>query len=126
MVLTLRGDHIRQRLEQQFDSGTNTVDSPHILPVAQGFSYVFDLSAAADQRISQMQLHGQPIEPQRDYGVGVQSHLGTGGDNFSVLTQGRDMVGGGLDVEALAEHVRAQSVGMPMALPEAPRFSARR
>ncbi|MEZ5606081.1 MAG: bifunctional metallophosphatase/5'-nucleotidase [Burkholderiaceae bacterium] len=125
MALTLSGEQIRRLLEQQFDSGTNTVDSPRILQVSQGFGYVFDRTAPAGQRISHMQLHGQPIEPGRDYRVGVQSYLGTGGDNFSVFTQGRNITGGGLDVDALADYIRAQSTNGPMALPQAARFFGR-
>ena len=95
------------------------------MQVSQGFGYVFDRTAPAGQRISHMQLHGQPIEPGRDYRVGVQSYLGTGGDNFSVFTQGRNITGGGLDVDALADYIRAQSTNGPMALPQAARFFGR-
>ena len=122
MTLTLSGAQIRQLLEQQFDSGTNTVASPRILQVSQGFDYAVDRSAPAGQRIGAMRLHGQPIEPQRAYRVGVQSYLGAGGDNFSVFTQGRDIIGGGLDVDALADYISAQSANGPMTLPLAPRI----
>ena len=56
-------------------------------------------------------------EPQRAYRVGVQSYLGAGGDNFSVFTQGQDVTGGMLDLDALANHIRTQSQNGPMALP---------
>ena len=49
--------------------------------------------------------------------MGLQSYLGTGGDNFSLFTQGTALVGGALDVDALAEYVRAQSQQQPMLLP---------
>ncbi len=54
-----------------------------------------------------MQLGGRPIVALQNYRVGVQSYLGTGGDNFNVFTQGRDVTGGGLDVDALADYLRA-------------------
>ncbi len=125
MALTLSGEQIRQLLEQQFDSGTNTVASPRILQVSHGFGYTLDRAAPAGQRIRRMRLNGQAIEPQRDYRVGVQSYLGSGGDNFSVFTHGRDITGGGLDVDALADYIRAQSAAGPMALPLAARISGR-
>ena len=55
----------------------------------------------------------------------MQSYLGTGGDNFSVFTQGRDVVGGGLDVDALADWLRLESASAPMALPLQARITVR-
>lgn len=117
MVMSLTGEQIRQVLEQQFNSGTNTVSSPRILQVSQGFSYRFDLSQSAGQRISGMRLQGQLINLSQSYRVGLQSYLGTGGDNFSVFTQGKDVVGGTLDIDALADYVRRGSQSGPMPLP---------
>ena len=122
MVQTMTGEQIRQVLEQQFNSGSNTVKSPRILQVSEGFGYVFDVAAPAGQRISQMALQGVPLNLQQNYRVGLQSYLGTGGDNFSVLAQGRDVVGGIVDVDALALHVRQQSAAAAMALPLAARI----
>ena len=117
MVLSLSGEQIRQVLEQQFDGGSNTVESPRILHVSQGFSYRFDRRRPAGQRVSDMRLNGQPLEPTTRYRVGLQSYLGTGGDGFSVFTQGQDVTGGMLDLDALANHIRTQSQNGPMALP---------
>ncbi|PIG08336.1 bifunctional UDP-sugar hydrolase/5'-nucleotidase [Comamonas sp. 26] len=117
MVMSLTGEQIRQVLEQQFNSGTNTVDAPRILQVSQGFGYRFDRSQTAGQRVSEIRLNGRPLDMAQTYRVGLQSYLGTGGDNFSIFMQGTDVVGGMLDVDALVEHVRAQSWVAPMALP---------
>ncbi|QXZ08295.1 bifunctional metallophosphatase/5'-nucleotidase [Comamonas sp. Y33R10-2] len=117
MVMSLTGEQIRQVLEQQFNSGSNTVAAPRILQVSQGFGYRFDLSQNAGQRVSDIRLHGQLLDMTQSYRVGLQSYLGTGGDNFSVFTQGRDVVGGMLDLDALVEYVRTQSLTAPMALP---------
>jgi len=120
MVVTLSGDELRQVLEQQFDSGT--ADEPRILQVSQGFGYVYDRSAPPGWRIRQMRLHGEPIEPQRAYRVGLQSYLGEGGGSFSVFQRGRDVTGGGRDLDALVDYLRTQSMDGPMALPLAPRI----
>lgn len=117
MVMSLTGEQIRQVLEQQFNSGTNTVDSPRILQVSQGFGYRFDRSQNAGQRVSDIRLNGHLLDMAQTYRVGLQSYLGTGGDNFSIFMQGTEVVGGMLDVDALVEHVRAQSRVAPMALP---------
>lgn len=121
--LTLTGALLHALLEQQLASGTNTVARPRILQVSQGFGYTLDRSAAPGERILRMRLHGKPIVPDQDYRIGVQSHLASGGDNFSVFTQGRDPVGGGLDADALADYLRSRSMQAPMALPLQPRIS---
>ena len=117
MVMSLTGEQIRQLLEQQFNSGTNTVDAPRIPQVSQGFGYRFDRSQNAGQRVSDIRLNGRALDMAQTYRVGLQSYLGTGGDNFSIFMQGTEVVGGMLDVDALVEHVRAQSRVAPMALP---------
>ncbi|MFT0532397.1 bifunctional metallophosphatase/5'-nucleotidase [Castellaniella hirudinis] len=122
MSMTLTGAQIQQLLEQQFDSGTNTVDQPRILQVSEGFVYQYDRRAPTGRRISRMQLHGQPLDPDRDYRVGVQSYLGGGGDNFSVFRGGRDIQGGGLDLDALVDYIRSRSQAGPVSLPMAARI----
>ena len=123
LSMTLSGEQIRQVLEQQFNSGTNTIDSPRILQVSSGFSYSFDRSQPAGQRISTMTLNGLPMDLKRDYRVAVQDYLAGGGDNFSVFTQGRDEQGGELDLDALVSYVREQSRAAPMPLPLQPRIT---
>ena len=117
MTLTLTGEQIHQLLEQQFDSGTNTVDRPRIMQVSQGFSYQCDRNALTGQRISNMRLYGQALDLLRDYRIAVQSYLGGGGDNFSLFREGRDIVGGGLDLDALVSHIGNRSQDGPMPLP---------
>ena len=117
MVMSLTGVQLHQALEQQFASGTNTVDAPRILQVSEGFSYRFDRSQPAGQRVSDMRLNGQLLAADQSYRVGMQSYLGTGGDNFSVFTEGKDVVGGMLDLDALVAYIRAQSQHGPMLLP---------
>ncbi|CUA98464.1 bifunctional metallophosphatase/5'-nucleotidase [Comamonas thiooxydans] len=117
MVMSLTGEQIRQALEQQFDSGSNTVNAPRILQVSEGFSYRFDRRLPAGRRVSELRLNGRLLKMSQRYRVGLQSYLGSGGDNFSIFTQGIDVVGGMLDLDALAEHVHEQSRSGPMALP---------
>ena len=78
--------------------------------------------SAEEDQAAELGLQGVPLNLQQNYRVGLQSYLGTGGDNFSVLAQGRDVVGGIVDVDALALHVRQQSAAAAMALPLAARI----
>jgi 5'-nucleotidase len=98
----LTGRQLRAALEQQFDSGSNSVDRPTMLLPSRGFSYSYDLTRPAGQRISNMMLNGAPIEDDRFYKVSVSNFLATGGDNFTMFREGTNIAGGGMeDVDAL-------------------------
>ena len=62
-----------------------------------------------------MVLHGAPLQPDAEVRVVMSSYLDSGGDNFSVLTQGRDRRVGMLDVDALEAYFRSQSPVSPPA-----------
>ena len=121
VVKTLSGAQIRAVLEQQFASGSNTVQRPRVLSVSSGFSYRFDLSRPPGERISDMKLNGAPLLPDTPVRVVMNSYLDSGGDNFSVLAEGRDRVVGPLDVDALEAYFRTQS---PVAVPATNRIVA--
>jgi 5'-nucleotidase len=121
VVKTFTGAQIQAVLEQQFASGSNTVQRPRVLSVSRGFSYQFDLSRPPGERIRQMALDGVPLQSDTPVRVVMSSYLDSGGDNFSVLAEGRDRWVGGLDVDALEAYFRAHS---PVAVPATDRITA--
>ena len=64
-----------------------------------------------------LRLHGEPIEPARNYRVTVNSFLAEGGDGFSLFTEGRDRLGGAQDLDALLAWLRSRSPLMPETTP---------
>ena len=114
VTMTLTGAQIKALLEQQFDNpapGQN-----RILQVSQGFRYRWSLTAPPGNRVQEMSLNGQPIRPEQTYRVTVNSFLADGGDNFTVLRQGQERVGGVTDLAAWEAYFRAQSPVSPPAL----------
>ena len=108
VVKTLTGAQLKALLEQQFDSGTNTVARPNMLLPSQGFFFAYDLSRPAGQRIVEMRFDGKPIDPATPYRVTVVNFLSSGGDNFTVLTQGADPTDPNIvDVEASEAYLKA-------------------
>ncbi len=108
VIKTLTGAQLKLLLEQQFDSGTNSVAKPNILLPSQGFAFAYDLSRPKGQRIVAMTLNGRPIDPAANYRVTVVNFLSTGGDNFTVLTQGTDVFDPNIvDVDASEAYLRA-------------------
>lgn len=115
VVKTLTGAQIKDALEQQFASGSNTVQRPRVLSVSKDFAYRYDLAQPPGARIGGMVLQGAPLLPDAQVRVVMSSYLDSGGDNFSVLAQGRDRRVGMLDVDALEAYFRAQSPVSPPA-----------
>jgi 5'-nucleotidase len=50
-----------------------------------------------------MRLDGKPIDPNGRYRVVVNSFLASGGDGYTMLTEGADTFDAGLDLDALEE-----------------------
>lgn len=113
VVQTLTGAQIRALLEQQFDPPASLSQRSRVLSVSRGFSYRYDLSQPPGARVMAMTLHGQAIEEAQDYRVVVSSFLAQGGDRYPVFTQGREILGGMLDVDALEGYFGAQGVVQP-------------
>ncbi|MCA1481297.1 5'-nucleotidase C-terminal domain-containing protein, partial [Bradyrhizobium sp. NBAIM08] len=68
VVKTLSGAELKAVLEQQFDGGAGkpaTVKS--LLIPSRGFTFTYDLSRPAGERIRSMRLNGRPVDPRRDY-----------------------------------------------------------
>lgn len=110
VVKTLTGAQLKALLEQQFDSGTNTVAQPMIMSPSRGFSFAYDLSRPAGQRIVELKLNGQPIDPSARYRVAVNNFMASGGDNFTVLTSGGEAADLGSDFDALETYLKSGAV----------------
>jgi 5'-nucleotidase len=54
-----------------------------------------------------VKLNGQPLDVARSYRVTVNGFMASGGDNFLVLKEGKDLRTGVMDVDALEAFVRA-------------------
>jgi 5'-nucleotidase len=100
------GAELKAVLEQMFDSGLNTAADPNLLMPSFNFSYSYDLSRPAGQRVVAMLLDGKPIDPARTYRVAINNFLASGGDNFTLLANGRDPVDAGLDLDATEAYLK--------------------
>jgi 5'-nucleotidase len=107
MVRSFTGRQIKAILDQQWSSGSNTVEKPNILLPSAGFSYAYDLSRPAGQRIADVRLHGAPLQDERVYRVAMSNFLAFGGDNFTAFAQGTDQVGGPQDIDVLEAYLAA-------------------
>ena len=107
VTMTLTGAQIDTLLEQQWVGQT----SPRILQVSDGFTYEWSASQPVGSRVhaASIKIGGVAIVPGTDYRVTVNSFLADGGDNFSVLVDGTDRLGGEVDLDALVTYFGANS-----------------
>lgn len=108
-VMTLTGAQIETLLEQQWSGGNEA--SPKVLQVSDGFTYSWDALAASGDRVdpANILLNGVAIDPAASYRVAVNNFLADGGDNFVVLREGTDRLGGDVDIDAFVDYIRAHS-----------------
>jgi len=108
VTLTLTGAQIDTLLEQQFVGCGQT--SNRILQVSSSVSYAWSLSGGACAKVdpASIMLSGVVIDPGASYRVTVNSFLADGGDNFLVLKQGTNRLGGDVDLDAVEKYFLAQ------------------
>ena len=120
VTLDLTGQQLLRLLEQQWESPQPP--GGRILSVSSGFSYVWDArqpegaAPGTGQRVvrGSMTLHGQPIDLAKTYRVTINSFMVSGGDSFTVFTEGRRLQEGGLDLDALTQYFRSKkAVAVP-------------
>jgi 5'-nucleotidase len=113
VTMTLTGAQIDTLLEQQFVGCGQT--SNRILQVSNGFTYTWVASGGACAKVdpSTIKINGVTIDPAASYRVTVNSFLADGGDNFFVLKQGTDRLGGEVDTDAFEKYFEAYSPVAP-------------
>ena len=113
VTMSLTGTQIDMLLEQQFDNPA--IGSNRILQVSNGFTYIWSASAPTGSKvdIASIQISGVPINPNAAYRVTVNSFLADGGDNFAVLRDGTNRLGGDVDTDALEAYFKAHSPVAP-------------
>ena len=109
VTMTLTGAQIDALLEQQFDNPEP--GEMRILQVSEGFTYTWSASAPVGEKVdpSSIMINGVVVDPAGLYRVTVNSFLADGGDNFTVLVEGTDRLGGDVDLDALEKYFVANS-----------------
>jgi 5'-nucleotidase len=113
VVMDLTGAQIKALLEQQA-SGKNADTNVKVLQVSAGFTYSLNLSAADGARVSNVKLNGQALDDTATYRVALNSFLSTGGDNFTVFKDGKNVVQlpNLVDVDALVAYLKASGAAL--------------
>jgi 5'-nucleotidase len=109
--LDLTGAQIHTMLEQQWVTQTDgSVRFLH-MGISDGFTYTRSLSAPVGSKVdpASIKLNGTAVNPATTYRVTVNSFLADGGDGFTVLKEGTNRAGGGVDLDAFNAYLAANS-----------------
>ena len=111
-TLTYTGAQIDAVLEQQW-----LPDPPgtRILQPSATLHYTQTLANPIGDRVSNITINGVPVDPAATYRVTVNNFLAAGGDSFTALTQGTDVTGGPIDLDAFTAYLTANSPVAPPA-----------
>jgi 5'-nucleotidase len=101
-TITLTGSQLDAVLEQQW-SATRTA----ILQISSTLHYTQTVANPIGDRVSNITVAGAPVTPTGTYRVSVNNFLAAGGDGFTVFTQGTDLVGGPVDLDAFTAYLTA-------------------
>ena len=108
----MTGQQIYDLLGQQF-AGKNTGTASKLLQVSKGFTYSYSTSTATVVDGS-AKLAGVVIDKTATYRVVANSFLADGGDNFAAFAAGTNKFIGGLDIDAFAAYLTANSPYAPI------------
>ena len=99
VALTITGSQLQELIRKALPKRPG----PASLQVSYNLGYQWSQAPGAEPVLESVTFEGKPLDLVRDYRVVVNSFTADGGDNLSVLRQGRDRATLGMDLDALAE-----------------------
>ncbi len=105
--MTMTGEQIKRVLEQQWQEPL----PPHNLAVS-GLVYTYDAARPAGSKVTDVKIHGLPLDPKAIYTVSLLDFLAGGGDGYTTFKEGQNISYGPVDVDALVTYV--QSLPQPL------------
>jgi 5'-nucleotidase len=103
--MDLTGEQIYTLLNQQWQPQADGSVTVRILQIS-GLSYTYTDANPVGQKVTEVRFNNQPLDRSATYTVTVNSFLADGGDNFRVLREGKNRVGGPLDLDALIQYIQ--------------------
>ena len=101
--MNLTGQQVYDLLNQQW---APPQQFPRILKTS-GLTYTWDNNRPVNDRIVEVRKGDIPLDRGATYSVVVNSFIAAGGDNFTVLLQGTNQVGGPVDLDALVDYIES-------------------
>ena len=107
VTMTLTGAQLKAVLEQQATAGSD--GSGRMLQISYSLTYTWTTSAPLGSKVSNMKIRGVDVDPAATYRVTVNNFLAGGGDKFTALQVGTDLLTGMIDLDAFVAYLTANS-----------------
>ncbi|MGA9519842.1 MAG: bifunctional metallophosphatase/5'-nucleotidase [Myxococcaceae bacterium] len=118
--MTLTGAQLRALLESQFSPPNNALRILQVSGLSYGWRFVSGTSGPGEI-LGIFKVNGDGTKTRlvdtQSYSVTVNSFIADGGDNFTVLRNGTNRVGGPVDLDALEAFLSPSISGAPIAAP---------
>ncbi len=111
VTMTLTGAQLKAVLEQQAIAGSD--GSGRMLQISYSLTYTWTTSAPVGSKVSDIKINGVPVDPNASYRVTVNNFLAGGGDGFTSLLAGTDLLTGMIDLDAFVAYLTANSPVAP-------------
>jgi len=116
VTMDLTGSQLRALLEEQWQPDGSSRAKLH-LGVSEGFSYLYEPTAARGEHVVGMTLNGIDVAPTDVFRVATNSFLASGGDNFTTFAAGSDATDTGqVDLSATVEYFKMHALVDPAPL----------
>lgn len=112
--MDLTGQGIYDLLNQQI-TGANAAANK-ILAVSEGFTYSWTKTGTPQVIDGSVKINGVAIDKNATYRVSTNNFLSDGGDGFAAFADGENKFFGGLDIDAFADYLEANSPYSPTPL----------
>lgn len=105
-----------RELKDALESGVSEIEEGSgRFPQVAGLRFSFKPFAPKGERIVTVEVAGQPLDPDREYGIVSNSFLRGGGDGYAMFRQARDAYDFGPDIaDVLAEYLEANTPYTPV------------
>ncbi len=102
LSMTLTGEQIERVLEQQWQEPL----PPHNLMVS-GLVYSYDAARPAGSKVTDVKIHGIPLDREATYTASMVDFLAAGGDRYTTFKEGQNITNGPVDVDALIAYIES-------------------
>ncbi|MEK4234364.1 bifunctional 2',3'-cyclic-nucleotide 2'-phosphodiesterase/3'-nucleotidase [Paenibacillus sp. FSL H7-0714] len=103
--LTLTGAQIKTLLQQQWNVTADGKPDIKTLQIS-GLKYTAIMNLPVADRITSLTLNnGTPINPTQKYTAVVNNFMAAGGDNYKVLTEGKNSLAGPIDLDVFYDYI---------------------
>ncbi|TPG14100.1 bifunctional metallophosphatase/5'-nucleotidase [Pedococcus bigeumensis] len=114
--MDLTGSQVKELLREQWGGGAitspNTVATQKILQISKGFAYSYT-DTPTGRVLGAVTLNGAPLVDTQSYRIVTNNFLSDGGDGFPAFVGGTTKYFGGLDIDAFANYLEANSPYSP-------------